>query len=81
MLYLQQANVTFLVISSKIFMNVIAMRVRKFNNIYANVIFKNVEKYRKLRGFSQPDLCGELALLGVNMYNKDIYRIEHNKKE
>lgn len=56
------------------------MGVRKLNNKYANVISNNVEKYRKLRGFSQPDLCRELSLLGINMYNNDIYRIEHNKK-
>ncbi len=56
------------------------MGVRKLNNKYANVIYKNVEKYRNLRGLSQPDLCRELALLGINMYNNDIYRIEHNKK-
>lgn len=56
------------------------MGVRKLNNKYANVIFENIEKYRKIRGLSQPDLCRELSLLGINMYNNDIYRIEHNKK-
>lgn len=56
------------------------MGLRKLNNKFANVIFENVEKYRKLRGLSQLDLCRELLLIGINMYNNDIYRIEHNKK-
>lgn len=56
------------------------MGVRKLKNKYFNVISKNVEKYRALRGLSQPDLCRKLSLLGINMYNNDIYRIEHNKK-
>lgn len=56
------------------------MGVRKLNNKYFNVIAKNVLKYRELSGLSQPDLCRELSLLGINMYNNDIYRIEHNKK-
>lgn len=56
------------------------MGVRKLNNKYFNVISKNVAKYRELSGLSQPDLCRELSLLGINMYNNDIYRIEHNKK-
>lgn len=56
------------------------MSVRKLNSKYFNVIAKNVAKYRKLSGLSQPDMCRELSLLGINMYNNDIYRIEHNKK-
>ena len=56
------------------------MGVRKLKNKYFNVIFQNVEKDRALRGLSQPDLCRKLSLLGINMYNNDIYRIEHNKK-
>ena len=56
------------------------MGVRKLKNKYFNVISKNVQKYRSLCGLSQPDLCRKLSLLGINMYNNDIYRIEHNKK-
>ena len=56
------------------------MGARKLNNKYANVISKNLSKYRNLRGLSQPDICRELSLLGINMYINDIYRIEHNKK-
>lgn len=56
------------------------MGIRKLNNKFANVIFENVEKSRKLRGLSQSDLCRELSLIRINMYNNDIYRIEHNKK-
>lgn len=56
------------------------MGIRKLNNKYFNVISKNVLKYRELKGLSQPDMCRDLSLLGINMYNNDIYRIEHNKK-
>lgn len=56
------------------------MGIRKLNNKFANVIFENVEKSKKLRGLSQSDLCRELSLIRINMYNNDIYRIEHNKK-
>lgn len=56
------------------------MGIRRLQNKYSNVIFQNVEKYRALRGLSQPELCRKLSLLGINMYNNDIYRIEHNKK-
>lgn len=56
------------------------MGIRKLNNKYFNVISTNVLKYRELKRLSQPDMCRELSLLGINMYNNDIYRIEHNKK-
>ena len=56
------------------------MGVRKLNDEYFNVISKNLIKYRKLHNLSQPELCKKLALLGINMFHNDIYRIEHNKK-
>ena len=55
------------------------MGARKLNN-KLNIIAKNISKYREERGFSQPDICRELALMGVTMYNNDIYKIEHNKR-
>ena len=56
------------------------MGVRKLKDKYFNVISANVEKYRALSGLSQPELCKKLSLLGIDMYNNDIYRIEYNKK-
>lgn len=55
------------------------MGARKLNN-NLNIIAKNLRKYREERGLSQPDICRELALLGITMFNKDIYKIEHNKR-
>lgn len=55
------------------------MAARKLNN-NLNIIAKNLRKYREERGLSQPDMCRELALLGITMFNNDIYKIEHNKR-
>lgn len=52
------------------------MGARKLNN-KLNIISKNVKKYREEKGLSQPDLCRELALIGVTMYNSDVYEIEY----
>ena len=54
------------------------MGARKLNN-NLNIIAKNLRKYREQKGFSQPDICRELALMGITMFNNDIYKIEHNK--
>ena len=45
-----------------------------------NIIGKNIKKYRKLKKMSQPEICRQLDLLGVTMYNCDIYEIEYGKK-
>ena len=36
----------------------------------------NIKKYRELKGLSQRQLSDKLNLLGVNLYNSDISRIE-----
>lgn len=36
----------------------------------------NIKKYRELKGLSQRQLSDKLTLLGVNLYNSDISRIE-----
>ena len=36
----------------------------------------NIRKYRELKGLSQRELVKKLNLLGVNLYNSDISRIE-----
>ena len=55
------------------------MGARKLND-NLNVIAKNLRKYREEKNFSQPDICRELALMGITMFNNDIYKIEHNKR-
>ncbi len=37
----------------------------------------NIKKYREMRGLSQRQLTNKLNLLGINMYNSDISRIEN----
>lgn len=55
------------------------MKVKTLNgNI--NIIGKNIKKYRKLKKMSQPEIYRQLDLLGVTMYNCDIYEIEYGKK-
>lgn len=55
------------------------MGARKLNN-NLNIIAKNLRKYRDAQMLSQSDICRELALMGITMYNNDIYKIEHNKR-
>ena len=55
------------------------MGARKLNDKF-NIIAKNLRKYREEKKLSQPDICRELALMGITMYNNDIYKIEHNKR-
>ena len=45
-----------------------------------NIIGKNIKKFRTLKKMSQPEICRQLDLLGVTMYNCDIYEIEYGKK-
>ncbi len=55
------------------------MGARKLNN-KLNIIGINIRKYRNIKKISQPDMCRELALMGVTLYINDIYEIEHNKR-
>lgn len=52
------------------------MKYKNFKN-KANVIGKNIKKYRELRGYSQRALSDKLALLGVTIYNSELSRIEN----
>lgn len=45
-----------------------------------NIVGSNLRKYRKLKKLSKPEICRKLDLLGVTMYNCDIYEIEYGKK-
>lgn len=52
------------------------MKYKNFKN-KANVIGKNIKKYRELRGYSQRALSDKLALLGVTIYNSELSRMEN----
>ncbi len=54
------------------------MKIKKLNG-KANVLGKNVKKYRELRELSQRELSDKIALLGVDIYHSDISLIENNK--
>lgn len=54
------------------------MKFKSFKD-KANVIGKNIKKYRELRGYSQRELSNRLALLGVTIYHAEISRIENQK--
>ena len=53
------------------------MKTKNFNG-YQNIVGKNIQKYRELKGISQRELANQVALLGVTLYNSDISRIENN---
>lgn len=53
------------------------MKTKNLNG-YMNIVGSNIRKYRVLRGFSQRQLVNKLNLLGINIYNSDISRIENN---
>ena len=55
------------------------MRVKTLNR-NLNIIGNNLRKYRLQKNVSQPEICRKLDLLGVTMYNSDIYEIEYGKK-
>ena len=53
------------------------MKTKNLNGYY-NIIGSNIKKYRELRGYTQRQLADKLTLLGVNIFNSDISRIENN---
>ena len=55
------------------------MKVKTLNG-NKNIIGQNIKKFRKAKKMPQPEICRQLDLLGVTMYNCDIYEIEYGKK-
>ena len=53
------------------------MKTKNLNG-YQNIVGKNIQKYRELKGISQRELANKAALFGVTLYNSDISRIENN---
>ena len=48
------------------------MKVKTLNG-NKNIIGQNIKKFRREKKMSQPEICRQLDLLGVTMYNCDIY--------
>ena len=55
------------------------MNSRKFENL-SNVTGKNIQKYRKLNGWSRVMLSNKLMLLGIDINYDSIYKIENNRR-
>lgn len=55
------------------------MKVKTLNG-NKNIIGQNIKKFRRAKKMSQPEICRQLDLLDVTMYNCDIYEIEYGKK-
>lgn len=51
------------------------MKTKNLNGKF-NIVGDNIRKYRESRGLSQRELSNKLNLLGINLYNSDISRIE-----
>ena len=51
------------------------MKTKQLNGYY-NIVGANIRKYREQKGYSQRELARKLNLMGVNLYNSDISRIE-----
>lgn len=55
------------------------MRFNKFNNAY-NIIGEKLKEAREKLNISQEELSSKLSLLGITLYQSDIFRIEHNER-
>lgn len=53
------------------------MKTKNLNG-YFNIVGSNIRKYRLLKGLSQRELANKLNLLGIDIYNSDISRIENH---
>lgn len=55
------------------------MNFNKYNNNY-NIIGKNLKKLREEKKMSQDYISNKLALLGITLYQPDIFKIENNER-
>ena len=55
------------------------MNKTQFND-NANIISKNLHKYRKMRKLSQEDLVAQMQLLGIDISQPLISKIERNER-
>jgi len=55
------------------------MKFNKYNNSY-NIIGNNLKHIRETLNISQEKLSNQLTLLGITLYQSDIFKIEHNTR-
>lgn len=55
------------------------MNFNRYNDNY-NIIGGNLKKIRKSKNISQDQLSNKLSLLGITLYQSDIFKIEHNER-
>lgn len=55
------------------------MNFNKYNNNF-NIIGNNLKKIRNQKNISQDQLSNKLALLGITLYQSDIFKIEQNER-
>lgn len=55
------------------------MEFNKFENSY-NIIGNKLKIAREKANISQDKLSNQLSLLGITLYQSDIFKIEHNQK-
>jgi len=55
------------------------MNFNKYENNY-NIIGKNLKRYRDEKKISQDQLSNQLMLLGITLYQSDIFKIEKNER-
>lgn len=55
------------------------MEFNKFENSY-NIIGNKLKIARESANISQDKLSNQLSLLGITLYQSDIFKIEHNQR-
>lgn len=55
------------------------MNFNKYNDKF-NIVGKRLKEIRKEKKISQEYLCNQLSLLGITLYQSDLFRIENNER-
>lgn len=55
------------------------MKFNKYDDNF-NIVGENLKRIRKNKDISQDKLSNKLALLGITLYQSDIFKIEHNER-
>lgn len=55
------------------------MYFNKYNNNF-NIIGNNLKRIRNKKNISQEQLSNKLSLLGITLYQSDIFKIEQNER-
>ena len=55
------------------------MNFNKYDSNY-NIIGKNLKRIREEKKISQDSLSNKLTLLGITLYQSDIFKIENNER-